>query len=73
MPYALQMASILPLALREQFPSTYGGLGLITDASGIFLQALKELNMQPSTLSNYKHHNTAKSLIGCTSNGCIPL
>ena len=27
--------------------------------------------MQSSTWSNYKHHNTAKALVGCTPNGAV--
>ena len=35
------------------------------------METPSDLHMQSSTWSNYKHHNTAKFLIGCTPNGCI--
>ena len=67
MPSVQQVAGTLPLAFREQFPSTYA----IIDGSEIFLETPTDLHMQSSTWSNYKHHNTAKILVACTPNGCI--
>ena len=39
--------------------------------SEIFMETPSDLHMQSSTWSSYKHHNTAKFLIGCTPNGCV--
>ena len=36
-----------------------------------FLETSSDLQLQSSTWSNYKHHNTAKFLIGCTPNGAV--
>ena len=35
------------------------------------LKLHQDLQMQSSTFSNYKHHNTAKFLIACTPNGAV--
>ena len=43
----------------------------IIDGSEIFIETPTDLYMQLSTRSSYKHHNTAKFLIACTSNGCV--
>ena len=62
-----QVASTLPSAFKEKYFSTYS----IIDATEIFLETPSDLFMQSSTWSNYKHHNTAKALIGCTPNGAV--
>ena len=67
MPSVKQVTGTLPSAFREKYPSTY----CIIDGSEIFMETPSNLHMQSSTWSNYKHHNTAKFLIGCTPNGCI--
>ena len=55
------------MAFKEKYPSTYS----IIDASEVFIEIPTNVFMQSSTWSNYKHHNTAKVLIGCTPNGAI--
>ena len=67
MPSVKQVEGTLPSAFREKYPSTY----CIIDGSEIFMETPSDLQMQSSTWSNYKHHNTAKFLIACTPNGCI--
>ena len=62
-----QVAATLPQPFLEKFPSTYS----IIDATEVFIQTPSDLRMQSSTWSNYKHHNTAKVLIGCTPNGVV--
>ena len=62
-----QVAGTLPPAFRERYPSTYA----IIDGSEIFLETPTDLHLQSFTWSSYKHHNTAKFLIGCTPNGRI--
>ena len=67
MPSVKQVEGTLPSAFREKYPSTY----CIIDGSEIFMETPSDLHMQSSTWSSYKHHNTAKFLIGCTPNGCV--
>ena len=67
MPSVKQVEGTLPSAFREKYPTTY----CIIDGSEIFMETPSDLHMQSSTWSNYKHHNTAKFLIGCTPNGCV--
>ena len=67
MPSVKQVEGTLPSAFREKYPSIY----CIIDGSEIFMETPSDLQMQSSTWSNYKHHNTAKFLIACTPNGCI--
>lgn len=62
-----QVAATLPQEFFDKYASTYS----ILDATEIFLQTPSDLQTQSSTWSNYKHHNTAKALIGCTPNGCV--
>ena len=66
-PSAEQVASTLPCAFQEKYPTTYS----IIDASEIFIETLSDLFVQSSTWSNYKHHNTGKFLVGCTPNGAV--
>ena len=56
-----------PPCLSRKISKTY----IIIGATEIFLETPTDLQIQSSTWSNYKHHNTAKVLIGCTPNGAI--
>ena len=62
-----QVFATQPVAFKDKYPKTY----CIIDASEVFIETPTDLFMQSSTWSNYKHHNTAKVLIGCTPNGVI--
>ena len=62
-----QVAGTLPHIFKVKYPSTY----IIIDASELFIKTPKDLVLQTSTWSNYKHHNTAKYLVGVTPNGVI--
>ena len=62
-----QVAGTLPCSFQKLYPKTYS----ILDASEIFIETPSDLFAQSSTWSNYKQHNTAKFLIGCTPNGVI--
>ena len=66
MPTIEQVFRTLPHSFRSKYPKTYA----IIDGSDIFLQT-PDLHMQSSTWSQYKHHNMAKFLIGCTPNGAV--
>ena len=63
MPTVSQVKGTLPAAFREWFPTIYG--------SEVFIETPSDLIMQPSTWSQYKHHNTVKVLVACTPNGAI--
>ena len=67
MPSVEQVKATLPHAFKERYPKTY----IIVDASEIFVETPNDLQLQSSTWSSYKHHNTAKFLVGCTPNGAI--
>lgn len=65
MPTVEQVTSTLPHAFRDKYPTTFA----IIDGSEVFIETPSDLQMQSSTWSNYKHHNTTKFLIACTPNG----
>ena len=65
MPTVQQVAGTLPCAFKEKYPDTYA----IIDASEIFIETPSD--MQSSSWSQYKHHNTTKFLVACTPNGAI--
>ena len=67
MPSQEQVAANLPHVFKEKYPSTYA----IIDGTEIFIETPSDLQMQSSTWSEYKHHNTSKCLIGCTPNGAV--
>ena len=67
MPDKNQVKETLPHAFKDKYPNTY----IILDATEIFIETPNDLHVQSSTWSNYKHHNTAKLLVGCTPNGAI--
>mgnify|MGYP003417295476 FL=1 len=67
MPSVQQVAGTLPCVFKEKFPNTFA----IIDGSEIFIETPTDLQMQSSTWSQYKHHNTAKFLIACTPNGAV--
>ena len=67
MPMVDQVMATLPHAFKDRYPKTF----IIIDASEIFLETPDDLQLQLSTWSSYKHHNTAKFLVGCTPNGSI--
>lgn len=67
MPEVEQVKATLPHAFKDKYPQTY----LILDATELFIETPTDLHIQSSTWSNYKHHNTAKFLVGCTPNGAI--
>lgn len=66
-PATEQVAATLPQEFLDKYATTY----LILDATEIFLQTPSDLQTQSSTWSSYKHHNTAKALVGCTPNGGV--
>ena len=67
MPAVDKVMATQPSSFKEKFPSTYA----IIDGSEVFIETPSDLQMQSSTWSQYKHHNTVKFLVACTPNGAI--
>lgn len=67
MPMVEQLKGTMPYEYKEKYPNTY----LMIDASEVFVETPTDLQLQSSTWSNYKHHNTMKFLVGCTPNGAV--
>ena len=61
MPSVEQVAGTLPCVIKEKFPNTFA-----------IIEAMS-LQMQSSTWSQYKHHNTAKFLIHVLLMGLFPI
>ena len=58
----------MPKQFKEIYPSTR----VIIDCTELFIETPSSLNIQSSTWSSYKHHNTFKGLIGISPTGaCI--
>ena len=67
LPSVEQVTGTLPHSFRKMYPNTYA----IIDGSEVFLETPSDLNLQSSTWSQYKQHNTSKFLVACTPNGAI--
>ena len=67
MPSIAQVQGILPHIFKKKYSSKFA----IIDGSEIFIETPSDLQLQSSTWSNYKHHNTCKFLVVCTPNGAI--
>ena len=52
---------------KELYPSTR----VILDCTEIFIEMPTSYRSESATFSNYKHHNTAKGLIGIAPNGAV--
>ena len=57
----------MPKCFKESYPSTR----VIIDCSEIFIEKPSSLRSQSVTYSSYKHHNTAKGLIGIAPSSAI--
>ncbi|CAC5357381.1 unnamed protein product [Mytilus coruscus] len=57
----------MPVDFQRKFPSTR----VILDATEIPIQKSQDVNIQSVTWSFYKHKNTVKTMVGCTSRGAI--
>lgn len=57
----------MPSCFQESYPSTR----VIIDATEIFLEMPSSLRSQSETYSNYKHHNTAKGVVGIAPSGLV--
>jgi hypothetical protein len=57
----------MPASFKENYPQTR----LIIDCTELFTEMPSEPQCQSTTFSTYKHHNTAKGLIGISPRGDI--
>ena len=57
----------MPAQFKEHYPHTR----CIIDCTEIFCEAATDLNIQSSTYSHYKHHNTFKGLIAISPSGAV--
>ena len=64
-----QVQAFMPPTFYENFPSCR----VIIDCTEFFIQRLTTPREQQSRFSNYKNHNTVKSLIGIAPSGAITL
>ncbi len=55
----------MPKCFRETYPTTR----VVIDCTEIFIEKACSVRSQSVTYSNYKHHNTAKGLVGITPAG----
>lgn len=57
----------MPASFKEMYPSTR----VIIDCTEIFIEMPSSFRSQSATYSNYKHHNTAKGLIGISPSAAV--
>ena len=57
----------MPAQFKEHYPHTC----CIIDCTEIFYEAATDLNIQSSTYSHYKHHNTFKGLVAISPSGAV--
>ena len=63
---------LIDLHMPKQFKEIYPSTRVIIDCTELFIETPSSLNIQSSTWSSYKHHNTFKGLIGISPTGaCI--
>ena len=62
-----QLKLTLPMSFRQNFSSC----AVIIDCLEVFIDRTSDLLARAQTWSSYKHHNTAKSLIGITPQGAV--
>jgi hypothetical protein len=62
---------IIQRTMPESFQTSYPSVRVILDCTEIFIQRSSSLLNQSMTFSSYKHHTTAKFLVGITPSGVI--
>lgn len=63
---------LIDLHMPAQFKDLYPTTRVIIDCTELFIETPSSLNIQSSTWSSYKHHNTFKGLVGISPTGaCI--
>ena len=58
----------MPLCFQESFGKK---VAVIIDVFEIFIERPSNLQARTANWSSYKHHNTAKVILGCTPQGVI--
>ena len=66
-PTKAAVSKTMPKCFTSLFPITR----VIIDCTEIFIEKPDSVRVQSSTFSNYKHHNTAKGLVGITPAGAV--
>ena len=57
----------MPKCFKDMYPTTR----VIIDCTEIFTEMPTSYRSQSATFSNYKHHNTAKGLVGIAPSGAV--
>ena len=57
----------MPKCFKDAYPTTR----VILDCTEIFIEMPTSYRSQSATFSNYKHHNTAKGLVGIAPSGAV--
>ena len=57
--------------MPKWFKEIYPSVRVIIDCTEIFIEKPNSVKYQSQTYSNYKHHNTAKGLIGISPSGAV--
>ena len=63
--------SCVQKTMHSCFKESYPNTRVIIDCTEIFIERPSSVQSQSSTFSHYKHHNTAKGLIGITPAGTV--
>ena len=58
----------MPDSFKQMYPSTR----VVIDCTEVFIEMPSSFRSQSVTYSSYKHHNTAKALIGISPSGAVP-
>ena len=57
----------MPCSFKSKYPTTK----IILDCTELFIEMPTSYKSQSATFPSYKHHNTAKCLVGISPNGAI--
>ena len=57
--------------MPKDFKELYHSTRCVIDCTEIFIEMSTTYRSQSATFSNYKHHNTAKRLIGIVPSGAV--
>ena len=57
--------------MQKCFKDTFPSTRVIIDCTEFFIEIASSVRTQSATYSQYKHHNTAKALIGITPAGAV--
>ena len=57
----------MPSSFKEMYPTTW----VMIDCSELFIETPSSFRTQSITYSNYKHHNTAKGLVGISPSAAV--